>query len=45
MAWKELLSTDIGLLSLFVIVFTLGMGGYYVSYFVKKMHEEQGQRK
>ncbi len=41
MAWQLLLTSDIGLLSLFVIVFTLGMSVWYAIYFSKKMHEEE----
>jgi hypothetical protein len=40
MAWKELLSTDIGLLSLFTIGFVLVMGVYFVKYFSDKMDED-----
>lgn len=39
MAWKLLFGSDIGLLSLLVILFTLLMGGYYLWYFNKKSHE------
>ncbi|MBI4741872.1 MAG: DUF3149 domain-containing protein [Betaproteobacteria bacterium] len=45
MAWQLLLTSDIGLLSLFVIVFTLGMSVWYAIYFSKKMHEEEDQAK
>lgn len=40
MAWKELFSTDIGLLSIGTIVFILGMAGFFVRYFTKKMDED-----
>jgi hypothetical protein len=40
MAWKELFSTDIGLLSIGTIVFILGMAGFFVRYFTKKMVED-----
>lgn len=40
MAWKELFSTDIGLLSVFTIGFILVMAGYFGVYFSKKMNEK-----
>jgi hypothetical protein len=40
MAWKELLSTDIGLLSLFTIGFVLVMGVYLYAYAKKHMDED-----
>ncbi|PTD97233.1 DUF3149 domain-containing protein [Pseudothauera lacus] len=40
MAWNELLTTDIGLLSLFTIVFILVMGAYIYRYAVRKMDED-----
>lgn len=43
MAWKLLLESDIGLMSLAVIVITLVIGGYYLSYFSKKMKEDGGK--
>lgn len=36
----ELLSTDYGLLSAGVIVFTIGMGVWYVRYFMRRMDED-----
>ncbi|AEV26020.1 MULTISPECIES: DUF3149 domain-containing protein [Azospira] len=44
MAWKELFSTDIGLLSLFTIGFVVVMGAYFGVYFSKKMNEKPGQK-
>lgn len=41
---KELFSTDVGLLSLGVIVFMLGMGGYYLRYFLRHMHEDEARQ-
>lgn len=41
----ELLHTDVGLLSLGVIVFMLGMGVFYARYFVKHMHEDEQRNK
>jgi hypothetical protein len=39
-ALKELFSSDVGLLSLAVIVFTLGMGAFYARYFAKHIAED-----
>lgn len=40
MAWKELFGTDVGLLSLAVIVFMIGMAIYFVRMFVNKANSE-----
>jgi len=40
MAWELLFSSDIGLFSLFVIVFTVGMSLFYARFFKKKMSEK-----
>ncbi len=40
MAWELLFSSDIGLFSLFVIVFTVGMSVWYARYFSRKMNED-----
>jgi hypothetical protein len=40
MAWQELFGTDVGLLSLAVIVIMLGMGVFFVRMFVNKMNTE-----
>lgn len=40
MAWELLFSSDIGLMSLFVIVFVLGMAVFFGKYFSKKMDED-----
>ena len=45
MAWQELLLTDIGLLSLFVIIFILGMAVWFARYFSRKMREDEAQMK
>lgn len=45
MAWELLFTSDIGLFSLFVIVFTVGMSIFYARYFKKKMDEDQPQGK
>lgn len=42
-ALKELFTSDVGLLSLAVIVFTLGMAGYYTRYFLKHMHDDEAR--
>ena len=39
-AMTVLFSTDVGLLSLAVILFTLGMGVFYARYFMKHMAED-----
>lgn len=39
-AWKDLFSSDVGLMSLGVIAFTLGMGIFFVRYFLKQMRED-----
>lgn len=40
MAWELLLTSDIGLLSLFTIVFILGMAWYIGGYVLKHMKED-----
>lgn len=40
MAWQLLFSTDYGLLSVFVIVFLLGMSVWFSLFFRKKMRED-----
>ncbi len=40
MAWKELFGTDVGLLSLAVIVFIILMAIYFVRMFVNKANTE-----
>ncbi|MCE1241790.1 DUF3149 domain-containing protein [Oryzomicrobium sp.] len=40
MAWQVLFSTDVGLLSLAVIVTVILMSAYYAWYFNKKINEE-----
>lgn len=40
MAWKELFGTDVGLLSLAVIVFVILMAIYFVRMFVNKANTE-----
>lgn len=40
MAWKELFTTDVGLASLGVIVFVIGMSVFFGRMFNKKMNEK-----
>jgi Protein of unknown function (DUF3149) len=40
-ALKELFSTDIGLLSLFVILFIIGMGLWLARFFAARMREDE----
>lgn len=39
-AWKELIGSDVGLMSLGVLVFMLGMGAFFVRYFVSHMRDD-----
>jgi hypothetical protein len=41
---KELFATDIGLLSLFTIVFIIAMGIFILNRVLKKVHEEEAQK-
>jgi hypothetical protein len=43
--FKELLSSDVGLMSLAVIVITLGMGGFFIRYFLRHMREDEAREK
>ncbi len=43
MLWNSLLTSDVGLFSLFVIVFIIGMGIWFARFFKKKMHEEEAR--
>ena len=40
-ALKDLFTSDVGLLSLAVLAFKFGMGGFYLLYFLKHMHEDE----
>ncbi len=44
-ALNELLTTDIGLMSLGVIVFMLGMSVFFVRFFLRHMHEDEARAK
>ena len=39
----ELMTTDVGLMSAAVILVTLGMGAYYLRYFLRHMHEDEAK--
>jgi hypothetical protein len=41
--FKELFSSDVGLMSLAVLLFMFGMGGFYVRYFIKHMHDDEAR--
>ncbi len=43
-ALSELFTTDVGLLSIAVIAFMLGMGGFYLRYFLKHMHDDEARQ-
>ncbi len=42
--WKELLSSEVGLLSLAVIVFMLGMAVFYIRYFLRHIEQDSQDR-
>lgn len=44
-ALKVLFSTDVGLMSLAGLTFMLGMGAFFVRYFLKHMHDEEAQQR
>lgn len=44
-ALKDLVTSDVGLFSLVGIAFMLGMGVFYVRYFIKHMHEDEARMK
>lgn len=43
--FKDLFSSDVGLMSAAVIAITLGMGAYYVRYFLRHVHEDEARAK
>jgi hypothetical protein len=45
MAWNLLFTSDIGLMSLFVIVFVIGMSIFFPRFIAKKMEEESTDKK
>jgi Protein of unknown function (DUF3149) len=40
-ALKDLFTSDVGLMSAAGILFMLGMGVFYVRYFLRHMHEDE----
>ncbi|MDO9135634.1 MAG: DUF3149 domain-containing protein [Hydrogenophaga sp.] len=40
-AMVDLFSTDYGLFSIFVILFTIAMGGWFYRFFTRKMDESE----
>lgn len=44
-ALRDFFTTDYGLLSAGVIVFVLGMAGYYIYYFLHHMHMDEAAEK
>lgn len=42
-ALRDFFSTDYGLLSAAVIAIMLGMGAFYVRFFLKHMHEDEAR--
>lgn len=44
MAWKELFTTDIGLLSLFTIGFVVVMAIYFANYVAKHMNDRPADK-
>ena len=44
-AFTDFFSTDYGLMSAAVILFMLGMGAFYVRYFLKHMHEDDARER
>lgn len=43
-ALTELLTTDVGLMSVAVLAIMLGMGGYYLHYFIKHVREDSAKQ-
>lgn len=41
---KELLSSDVGLMSFAVLAVMLGMGGFYLRYFLRHMHDDEARQ-
>ena len=39
--WESLMATDSGLLSLAVFIFMLGMGVFYLTFFIRKIRSEE----
>ena len=43
--FSEIFSTDVGMMSLAVIVITIAMAGFYANYFLKHMKEDEARAK
>lgn len=43
-AWNSLMATDSGLLSLAVFIFMLGMGVFYIAFFIRKIRSEDASQ-
>lgn len=43
--FKDLFSSDVGMMSAAVIAIMLGMGVFYVRYFLNHMHEDEARAK
>jgi hypothetical protein len=41
--FRDIFASDAGLLSLAVIAFMLGMGAFFVRYFLRHMHEDEAK--
>ena len=42
-ALRELFTSDVGLMSVAVLAVTLGIGGYYLSYFLRHIREDSAK--
>lgn len=42
-ALKDLFTTDVGLMSIGGIAFMLGMGAFYLRYFLRHMHDDEAR--
>jgi uncharacterized membrane-anchored protein len=42
--FKDIFASDAGLLSLAVIAFMLGMGAFFVRYFVRHMRDDEARK-
>lgn len=39
--FKDLFTSDVGLLSAAVLLFMFGMGGFFIRYFIRHMREDE----
>lgn len=44
-ALKDVFTTDYGLMSLAVLAFIVGMGGWFVRYFIVHMREDEARQR